>query len=38
LLRLACAQQRSLEGAGPSPEVALREVLLELIPGTLDHA
>ncbi len=37
LLRLACVQQRSLEGAKPSREVALREVLLELLPQTLDH-
>lgn len=37
LLRLACVQRRSLEGARPSPEVALREVLLELLSQTLDH-
>jgi len=37
MLRLACVQRRCLEGARPSPEVALREVLLELLPQALDH-
>jgi len=37
LSRLACVQRRSLEGAKPSRAVALREVLLELLPQTLDH-
>jgi tetratricopeptide (TPR) repeat protein len=37
LLRLTCVQRRSLDGAMPSREVALREVVLELLPQTLDH-
>jgi tetratricopeptide (TPR) repeat protein len=37
LVRLACVQRRTLEGPRPSRAVALREVLLELLPATLDH-
>ena len=37
LLRLACVQRRRLEEARPSRAVALLEVLLELLPQTLDH-
>jgi tetratricopeptide (TPR) repeat protein len=37
LLRLTCVQRRSLEDARPSRAVALREVLLGLLPQTLDH-
>jgi len=37
LVRLACVQPRSLDPARSSRAVALREVLLELLPATLDH-
>jgi len=37
LLRLVCVRRRRLEEARPSRAVALREVLLELLPETLDH-
>lgn len=37
LLRLGCVQRRTLASARPSRAVALREVLLELLPQTLDH-
>lgn len=37
LLRLTCVQRRIVEGARPSHAVALREVLQDLLPQTLDH-
>jgi hypothetical protein len=37
LVRLACVQRRSLDRTRSSRAVALREVLLELLPATLDH-
>ncbi|MGI9098386.1 MAG: hypothetical protein ACR2H2_07820 [Solirubrobacteraceae bacterium] len=37
LLRLTCVQRRGLDGARTSRAVALREVLLELLPEPLDH-
>jgi len=37
LVRLACVERRRLDEAGASRAVALREVLLELLPQTLDH-
>jgi len=37
LLRLVCVQRRCLDGARASRTVALREVLLELLPDGLDH-
>jgi tetratricopeptide (TPR) repeat protein len=37
LVRLACVQRRTLEAAGPSRAVALREILFELLTATLDH-
>jgi hypothetical protein len=37
LLGLVCVQQRCLEGATASRAVALREMLLELLPKQLDH-
>jgi tetratricopeptide (TPR) repeat protein len=37
LVRLVCVQRRSLDRTRSSRAVALREVLLELLPATLDH-
>ena len=37
LLRLSVVERRSLDGAKESRAVALREVLLELLPKDLDH-
>jgi hypothetical protein len=37
LVRLACVQRRSLDRTRSSRAVALREMLLELLPATLDH-
>jgi len=37
LLRLVCVQRRCLDEATASRTVALREVLIELLPDTLDH-
>jgi tetratricopeptide (TPR) repeat protein len=37
LLRLVCVRRRCLDEARTSPTVALREVLIELLPDALDH-
>ncbi len=37
LVRLTCVQRRSLDETRPSRAVALREVLLELVPQRIDH-
>lgn len=37
LLRLVCVRRRCLDEARASPTVALREVLIELLPDALDH-